>query len=929
MALLLLLAAVQDPATVRPTAPKGFSIRKVSGPEVTFPMFAAFDDRGRLFVTESSGGDLYVELQRLTRKCRIRLLEDRDGDGAFETSTVFADGLTPSMGLAWRNGRLYAADPPDLVTLEDTDGDGKADRRTVILTGFGHRDNGSLHGLVFGPDNLLYFTMGQPDGYRLRRPDGTFLEGKTGALLRARPDGSHPEALTRGFENLIEIVWTPRGEMIGTVNWFQKPRGGLRDALVHQAEGGLYPLHSDRGGTPLPITGDPLPAVSLYPAFALSGLMRYRGDLFRNHLFSAQHNARKVVRHVLAREGSTFRSEDHDFVTCDHPDFHPSDVLEDADGSLLVVDTGAWYVQHCPTGKIRNSRAPGGIYRVRPVDAKKEKDPWGLRIPWDKASHDQLAGHLADPRPAVRDRAVRLLQERGDVSRLAAVLSSPVEISVKLRAVRCLAGTALRDALATPEAPVAAAIARALGYRRNRDSARALDRLLSRADPTVRFAAAEALAHCGDAKSLPAIWRALAEKPDRFLEHALVHAAHRLADGKALEAALDHPHPRVQKAALILLDQPPREGAARDQVIPRVASPDEGLRRAALGILRKQPEWAKQVVELVRGWLDKARLPAEERRHLRDFIIAFQADPGLQAAVAAALRKTASPGLVTLLLRTLAETSLPRLPDAWREAIRKLLRTPSGTEAVRVLAAYEEKGFEEELLAIVRGPDQPPEARLEAIRALVPHRPDLPAEAVKFLIGQLDPDVAPLRRLAAAEILRRARLTDKLRGDPLVAEPPGDKRSREDRLAAFASLLSGGDPARGRKVFFGRKVGCGACHRVGNEGGAIGPDLTKIGAVRAGRDLLESILFPASTFAQGYETYLVRTKEGDVRSGIIARRSEDAVVLRDSAGGEVRIRKERIQAMKRAEKSIMPEGLEQALGREEFRDLLAFLRSLK
>jgi WD40 repeat protein len=78
------------------------------------------------------------------------VLEDRDGDGRYESSRVFADGLVFPMGLAWRDGRLYVADPPDLVALEDRDSDGRADRRTAILTGFGHVDNGSLHGLPHG-----------------------------------------------------------------------------------------------------------------------------------------------------------------------------------------------------------------------------------------------------------------------------------------------------------------------------------------------------------------------------------------------------------------------------------------------------------------------------------------------------------------------------------------------------------------------------------------------------------------------------------------------------------------------------------------------------------------------------------------------------------------------------------------------------------
>src|SRR5437867_6598981 len=118
--------------------PDGFILEKVAGEQqVVFPMFAALDDRGRLFVTESSGLDLYAEVTALSRKCRVRLLEDRDGDERYESSKVFADRLVFPMGIAWRGGKLYVADPPDLIVLEDKDGDGRADERTVLLTGFG------------------------------------------------------------------------------------------------------------------------------------------------------------------------------------------------------------------------------------------------------------------------------------------------------------------------------------------------------------------------------------------------------------------------------------------------------------------------------------------------------------------------------------------------------------------------------------------------------------------------------------------------------------------------------------------------------------------------------------------------------------------------------------------------------------------------
>src|SRR5262249_24387294 len=157
-------------------------------------------------------------------------------------------------------------------------------------TGFGHTDNGSLHGLIFGPDGLLYMTMGMPDGYRLDPPGGPRLEGRSGALIRCRPGGSRPQVVARGFVNLVGVAFPPGGDAIGTDNWYQEPVGGLRDALVHLVEGGLYPYVPDEG-TPQPVTGDPLPPVARFPAVALSGLVRHHGLSFpagyRGNLFSA------------------------------------------------------------------------------------------------------------------------------------------------------------------------------------------------------------------------------------------------------------------------------------------------------------------------------------------------------------------------------------------------------------------------------------------------------------------------------------------------------------------------------------------------------------------------------------------------------------------------------------------------------------------
>ena len=309
--------------------------------------------------------------------------------------------------------------------------------------------------------------------------------------------------------NLVEVAFLPGGDVLGTDNWYQEPAGGLRDALVHLVEGGLYPYVPDEG-TPQPVTGDPLPAVSRFPAVALSGLARYDGSSFpadyAGNLFSAQHNARAVGRHILScPRARRYRSEDRRFLTTDDPDFHPSDVLVDADGSLLVIDTGAWYVQHCPTGRIRaiavaRGDIPGPSSRGG-EDRRSLGQGAGVEGPWPRAS----GARLADPRMAVRQKAMRAL------SALGARQSRPwpawhSTLSLRLRRTEAVWALATIDAADTGPAlrlrartiPIRTwhcSAARALGRRGDHEASADLAAKLSsgREKPRLAAAAAEAL----------------------------------------------------------------------------------------------------------------------------------------------------------------------------------------------------------------------------------------------------------------------------------------------------------------------------------------------------------------------------------------------------------------------------------------------------
>jgi putative heme-binding domain-containing protein len=149
------------------------------------------------------------------------------------------------------------------------------------------------------------------------------------------------------------------------------------------------------------------------------------------------------------------------------------------------------------------------------------------------------------------------------------------------------------------------------------------------------------------------------------------------------------------------------------------------------------------------------------------------------------------------------------------------------------------------------------------------------------------------------------------------------------KLDKFATLLEGGDPDRGRTLFFDTRTACATCHAIGSDGGTVGPDLTKVGAIRSGRDILESVLLPSSTFAQTYEPYTVSTTDGRELSGTLARQEADSIILRDATGSELLLQRNSIRELRRQEISVMPEGIETGLSELEFRDLLAFLQSLK
>ena len=582
--------------------PEGYIAMPVAAPPlVKHPMFASFDDQGRLYVAGSSGHDL--DAKALTRDPPdvIRHLEDTDGDGRFDTSTVFADHLTFPQGVLWHDGAVYTASPPSLWRLEDTDGDGVADRRQELVTGFpftGIADD--LHGPCLGPDGRIYWGVGRFD-YSVRKPGGEVVcKGRTPVIMRCRPDGDEVEVFGAAMGNPVEMAFTAEGEPFacGTFLSPESQGAGLRDALIHCVYGGLYSVR-DRDLATEKRTGDLLPPLAQLGVAAGSGMMRARGVGFSDSdcpkLYSAMFNLHSVLRHVLERDGSTFRATEEPFLESSNPGFHPTDVLEDADGSLLVVDTGVWF-RHCPTSQIDRPDVLGGIYRIRRTAAAPVDDPYGRKIGWKgqnsrrwpACSPTHGSRFATGPPHYWSIKATRPYRHSGACSATVPGKSGP-RPSGSWREWPAMARAAVRQAMRDHDAGVRLAAVTAAGL--NRDG-RAFDRLrelVQSGTPPVRREAATALGRLDRTEAVPALLGALRHDPDRFLQHALIFAMIRLGDRRATQAGLNDPDPSVRRGCLIALDQMPRGRMPLDLVRPMLEAPEPAVPRRRFGWLHITP----------------------------------------------------------------------------------------------------------------------------------------------------------------------------------------------------------------------------------------------------------------------------------------------------------------------------------------------------
>jgi putative membrane-bound dehydrogenase-like protein len=773
------------------TVPDGFEVELVAGPPlVQRPIAADFDDQGRLYVTDSSGSNDPTEKQLKEKPHRVVLLEDTHGNGNFDKSTVFADKMMFPEGAMWYHGSLFVGAPPSIWKLTDTDGDGIADQREEwmqgkTLTGCAN----DLHGPYAGPDGWIYWCKGAFAKQTYERPGKDPFVTRAAHIFRCRPDGSNIEpVMTGGMDNPVAVAFTATGERILCATFLQEPGGGKRDGLIHAIYGGVYgKVHDVIEDHPR--TGDIMPVLKHFGPAAPCSVIRYGGEGFgreyRDNLFTCLFNLRKVERDVLVPDGATFKTVDTDFLTSDDPDFHPTAVIEDADGSLIVLNTGGWYKLCCPTSQLAKPDVLGEILRVRRKGARRVEDPRGLSISWEALPTDSLVKLLADPRPAVRKRAISQLARggRNSIEPLAASLRESTSTEACRNALWALtqidapeARQAVRGALADHESTVRHLAAQSVSLWRDEDAGAALLLMLSDEDLQVRRNAAEALGRIGNAVAVSPLLKAAAQFDSnraeldasaRILEHSIIFALIEISAREATAEGLRSENSRVRRAALVALDQMHDGRLPASAVTPLLVSTNPVLKETANWIVGRHGDWGGALAGFFQDRFKSTNLNAAEVADLQVQLTPFTKNASIQEFLTGILADGSSPTWARVVaLRAMAQANPKPMPPLWLTQVAEILRSQDAALVREGLAtarafALSKAGSPEldsSLARIGDDADTPPEMRLEALAAAGPLE-NVSSNLFNFILSNVPATKPWAMRNNAAGVLSRAKLS--------------------------------------------------------------------------------------------------------------------------------------------------------------------------
>ncbi len=866
------------------TVPEGFELTVwAQAPQLRNPTNMDVDAKGRIWVAE--GVNYRLHDKRDKDGDRIVVLEDTDGDGKADKSTVFVQEplLGAPLGIAVLDNKIIVSNAPDLIVYTDVDRNGRfdpaVDKREVLLTGFnGANHDHALHSVTFGPDGRLYFSQGNASAHFTDRSGRTFRVGSSynptwnnqaprlyswtplelagaksddghvyvgGFTVRMKPDATDSEIIGFNYRNSYEQTVTSLGDVFQNDN--DDPPACRTAFVLEYGNAGFFSRDGKRSWQADRRPGqtiataewrqeDPgvMPAGDIYGAGAPTGIAFYEGDAFgpawRGTLFSAEAARNTILSYHPKPDGAGFQLERANFLTS-----NPSQVLAGVDSKRgkMGEEIGTFF-------------RPSDIV-VGPDGALYVADWFDPRVGGHQDLDDKTAGAIYRIAPKGFKSVVPQFDLATTAGQIAALRSPAVNV-------RALGYVKLHEQGAAAVAPVAA--------------------LLKDENPYIRARAVWLLADLGAEGTAQVVQ--LLDSPD--------------ADTRvtAFRALRRHGHEVLAHAAKLATD------------------PSAAVRREVAVAMRDVPyvDSAKILLELAKGYDGK------DRTYLEAWGIGCS---GKEAGMFTTIQKN-----------IVAAKWAPAWnePLKWSAAYAGLMWRLTPAEAVSDFAAR------------AKAESLPEKDRLAAVTALgfIPTKEaagallDLSQQA-KGLVQQqafwwlLNYKDSRWKDMGVNEELKARKLYDPATvviTESVVPTPPGTK------LPPVADIVAlQGDAKCGASLV----TACYLCHRIGDNGTDYGPNLTAFAKLQTPEVVIDAIANPSNDISHGYEGTVVTLNDGKVIHGRLLSEGDPLVVL--SMGGVTQlIPADLVKSKTRLNRSLMLGAEQLGMGPQEIADVVAYLRSL-